>query len=492
MPIMRTPSTFVAEPSKTIGETRMRRSQISRSVSCLIAVLFLGSSAFAGKMTFKVLDESGGSTGNPWIAAAGEIAQESADDLETYLNKEYDFAKNSYRYNVLLDSPGGNLIGGIKLGEFFRRQQFATRVTSGICASACAIAFIGGIEREAANGKLGVHQFYNALSLRNPSEKVFDALDMSTQQLLGAVLIDYAFRMGVDPRYIAIAAATSPDQMHFLNQEELDSLKVNWNPKTFEPWSIEPSGRGVVAFTKSKDKTETAVLFCRSDRVPRLLLRPDRENFDWYQKALQNLESLSVFGINVPKNGLTLKKINDAPALEVPLRIFVQTTGTSSVDRNCFFGSQFADWEFGTFGSARGALWQRTIKPLRRACNQRVCNGHRRSTGEVSTRHGHPARPQGQTGQPQHTSEPRRRATQPSSSSARTGAEISVRVHVGARLSVQTAGFARLVERAGAEAKLKFKAHPHMLRYARGFALANRGHDTRALQAFLTLRPVNG
>jgi type 1 fimbriae regulatory protein FimB/type 1 fimbriae regulatory protein FimE len=48
-----------------------------------------------------------------------------------------------------------------------------------------------------------------------------------------------------------------------------------------------------------------------------------------------------------------------------------------------------------------------------------------------------------------------------------------------------TAGFARMIERAGVEAKLGFKAHPHMLRHACGYALANRGHDTRALQAYL-------
>ena len=46
-----------------------------------------------------------------------------------------------------------------------------------------------------------------------------------------------------------------------------------------------------------------------------------------------------------------------------------------------------------------------------------------------------------------------------------------------------TAGFARMVERAGSEAKLGFKTHPHMLRHACGYALANKGHDTRALQA---------
>jgi integrase len=46
-------------------------------------------------------------------------------------------------------------------------------------------------------------------------------------------------------------------------------------------------------------------------------------------------------------------------------------------------------------------------------------------------------------------------------------------------------GFTRMVEGAGSEAKLGFKAHPHMLRHACGYALANRGHDTRAPQAYL-------
>ena len=53
-----------------------------------------------------------------------------------------------------------------------------------------------------------------------------------------------------------------------------------------------------------------------------------------------------------------------------------------------------------------------------------------------------------------------------------------------------TAGFARMVERAGREAKLAFKVHPHMLRHACGYALANKGHDTRALQAYLGHRNI--
>ena len=52
------------------------------------------------------------------------------------------------------------------------------------------------------------------------------------------------------------------------------------------------------------------------------------------------------------------------------------------------------------------------------------------------------------------------------------------------------AGFASLIERAGDAAKIGFKVHPHMLRHATGFALANKGTDTRTLQAYLGHRSI--
>jgi type 1 fimbriae regulatory protein FimB/type 1 fimbriae regulatory protein FimE len=46
-------------------------------------------------------------------------------------------------------------------------------------------------------------------------------------------------------------------------------------------------------------------------------------------------------------------------------------------------------------------------------------------------------------------------------------------------------GFRRMMGRLGKEAKMPFTVHPHMLRHACGFKLANDGHDTRALQHYL-------
>ena len=50
---------------------------------------------------------------------------------------------------------------------------------------------------------------------------------------------------------------------------------------------------------------------------------------------------------------------------------------------------------------------------------------------------------------------------------------------------MSTAGFRRMVERLGKAAKMPFSIHPHMLRHATGFKLANQGVDTRSLQQYL-------
>ena len=51
-------------------------------------------------------------------------------------------------------------------------------------------------------------------------------------------------------------------------------------------------------------------------------------------------------------------------------------------------------------------------------------------------------------------------------------------------------GVRKIVARAGEESKLGFPIHPHMLRHACGFKLANEGHDTRAIQHYLGHRNI--
>ena len=50
---------------------------------------------------------------------------------------------------------------------------------------------------------------------------------------------------------------------------------------------------------------------------------------------------------------------------------------------------------------------------------------------------------------------------------------------------ISSAGCRKQLARWGVKAKIGFPVHPHMLRHACGYALANRGMDTRSLQAYL-------
>lgn len=57
---------------------------------------------------------------------------------------------------------------------------------------------------------------------------------------------------------------------------------------------------------------------------------------------------------------------------------------------------------------------------------------------------------------------------------------------VSERGTPMTAATARgIIERSGIKAGLPLSVHPHMLRHACGFYLAAKGHDTRAIQAYL-------
>ena len=53
-----------------------------------------------------------------------------------------------------------------------------------------------------------------------------------------------------------------------------------------------------------------------------------------------------------------------------------------------------------------------------------------------------------------------------------------------------TRGFQAMVERAGKAASFDMKIHPHMLRHACGYTLANDGVDTRTIQGYLGHRSI--
>jgi integrase len=55
---------------------------------------------------------------------------------------------------------------------------------------------------------------------------------------------------------------------------------------------------------------------------------------------------------------------------------------------------------------------------------------------------------------------------------------------------ITTAGYRNMIVRTGESGKFPFPVHPHMLRHACGYKLANDGQDTRAVQHYLGHRNI--
>jgi hypothetical protein len=85
------------------------------------------------------------------LEISGEIGPDSTAALERLLPKlEPCVLKDGSRSSsvVYLSSGGGLLRDGYRLGELFRKYQITTVITGGqVCASSCAIAFLGGLHR---------------------------------------------------------------------------------------------------------------------------------------------------------------------------------------------------------------------------------------------------------------------------------------------------------------------------------------------------------
>jgi hypothetical protein len=69
---------------------------------------------------------------------------------------------------VAFSSDGGSLVAGLRIGEAIRRKGFSTIVPDGRrCASACALAWLGGVERFiGTDARIGFHAAYDPASDR--------------------------------------------------------------------------------------------------------------------------------------------------------------------------------------------------------------------------------------------------------------------------------------------------------------------------------------
>ena len=140
---------------------------------------------------------------------------------------------------VLLNSPGGNLQEGIELGRFLYKTRIATFTLGdgGSCASACAIAFLGGRDRQGrpsrtmlTNSRLGFHQFrpiYNgdAEALRFTKTQMEERAVRTHRVILN--IIAYLNEISEDLGKLDLMLAAPTEAIRNVTKEEASTLGFN-------------------------------------------------------------------------------------------------------------------------------------------------------------------------------------------------------------------------------------------------------------------------
>ena len=116
--------------------------------------------------------------------------------------------------SVVLSGPGGRMGVGYAINRMIRQRKLATRVEAG-CASACTIAFLGGVDRSvSANGRLGFHQ------------TSFPGMDENDMYESNRNMRQFLTRNGVTPQLAQRVVDTPPGSLWVPTPQELLAGRV--------------------------------------------------------------------------------------------------------------------------------------------------------------------------------------------------------------------------------------------------------------------------
>ncbi|WP_314952067.1 ATP-dependent Clp protease proteolytic subunit [Bradyrhizobium cosmicum] len=160
--------------------------------------------------TFKSVATKDGKT---IILLSGEIVEGDADTLKAAIKTANDAGK--LVTGVRLNSPGGNLLEGLKLADAVRFAKVATNVAgNATCASACFLVYAAGATKFANyTAQVGVH----GASDKQGEETV--ASSAATVSMARA-----ARDLGVPAAIIGRMVVTPPNEMVWLTPPDLQSM----------------------------------------------------------------------------------------------------------------------------------------------------------------------------------------------------------------------------------------------------------------------------
>jgi hypothetical protein len=184
--------------------------------------------------------------GSALIVVDGDF---EASDIDTFRTKVASLS--TPRVVVAFQSDGGNLVAGIRIGALIREKKFTTVVPDGAsCASACALAWLGGTRRLVGqDASVGFHSAY-VLKSYGPVES------SSGNAILGA----YLNQLGLSESAILYITKAAPTSIQWMSLDDAAENGIAVSPLSPE----QPVRAAVVAHGQEGSPERHAADFVRS------------------------------------------------------------------------------------------------------------------------------------------------------------------------------------------------------------------------------------
>jgi hypothetical protein len=206
------------------AENNVMRRAILIAVGLLITAVSVPSGTLALEFSLHPNNKSRTLTA---ILATGDIERGDVEKLKAFLSR----TRKKKNTAIYLASPGGDLFEGTRLGLFFKERRIKTVIEGGyVCASACALAFLGGTDKSgnpwrssSTNSRLGFHAF---------TDRAVGSVSSDEVQGVVAYILQYGLIVKAPTELLIAGFSTPNSDMFWVSQSDICALGIKL-------WSVE-------------------------------------------------------------------------------------------------------------------------------------------------------------------------------------------------------------------------------------------------------------